>query len=71
MCETDLYPTEYDLKPITLEPEPPSITELEQRALRGVRLIEHAAEPINKWSIMRGMVKLSAHIARRVRDASR
>jgi hypothetical protein len=66
MCQSDLYPTEYNLKPVTLEKKP-SITDVEVAALKGVDLAERAAEPVNRYSIARGVIRLSAHIARRFR----
>jgi hypothetical protein len=66
MCQSDLYPTEYNLKPVTLEKKP-SITDVEVAALRGVDLAERAAEPVNRFSIARGVIRLSAHIARKFR----
>ena len=66
MCQSDLYPTEYNLKPVTLEKKP-SITDVEVAALKGVDLVERAAEPVNRYSIARGVIRLSAHIARKFR----
>ncbi len=66
MCQSDLYPTEYNLKPVTLEKKP-SITDVEVAARKGVDLAERAAEPVNRYSIARGVIRLSAHIARRFR----
>jgi hypothetical protein len=66
MCQSDLYPTEYNLKPVTLEKKP-SITDVEVAALKGVDLAERAAEPVNRFSIARGVIRLSAHIARKFR----
>jgi hypothetical protein len=66
MCQSDLYPTEYNLKPVTLEKRP-SITDVEVAALKGVDLAERAAEPVNRYSIARGVIRLSAHIARKFR----
>jgi hypothetical protein len=66
MCQSDLYPTEYNLKPVTLEKRP-SITDVEVAALKGVDLAERAAEPVNRFSIARGVIRLSAHIARKFR----
>mgnify|MGYP005992982029 FL=1 len=66
MCQSDLYPTEYNLKPVTLEKKP-SITDVEVAALKGVDLAERAAEPVNRYSIARGVIRLSAHIARKFR----
>jgi hypothetical protein len=66
MCQSDLYPTEYNLKPVTLENKP-SITDVELAALKGVDLAERAAEPVNRFSIARGVIRLSAHIARKFR----
>jgi hypothetical protein len=67
MCQSDLYPTEYNLKPVTLEKPRPSITDVEVAALKGVDLAERAAEPVNRYSIARGVIRLSAHIARKFR----
>jgi len=66
MCQSDLYPTEYNLKPVTLEKRP-SITDVEVAALKGVDLAERASEPVNRYSIARGVIRLSAHIARKFR----
>jgi hypothetical protein len=66
MCQSDLYPTEYNLKPVTLEKKP-SITDVEVAALKGVDLAERVAEPVNRYSIARGVIRLSAHIARKFR----
>ena len=66
MCQSDLYPTEYNLKPVTLEKRP-SITDVEVAALKGVDLAERVAEPVNRYSIARGVIRLSAHIARKFR----
>ena len=72
MCQSDLYPTEYNLKPIVLdEPTSLSITEMEIQALKGIDLAERITDPINRFSIARGVVKLSAHVARKFRNASR
>lgn len=72
MCQSDKYPTEYDLKPIVLdEPTSLSITEMEIQALKGIDLAERITNPINRFSVARGVVKLSAHVARKFRHASR
>ena len=65
MCQSDL--TEYNLKPVTLEKPRPSITDVEVAALKGIDLAERAAEPVNRFSIARGVIRLSAHIARKFR----
>lgn len=70
MCVTDKYPTEYNLRPVTLE-RSPSITDYELAALKGIDLAERAAEPINRFSVARIVVRLGAHIARRTRHATR
>ena len=67
MCVTDQYPTCYDLKPVTLDPPRPSITDVELAALRGVDLAERINEPFNPFDITRAAVRLTAHIARRLR----
>jgi hypothetical protein len=69
MCQSDLYPTCYDLKPVVLtaESQAPSITDVELAALKGVDLAERVAEPVNRFSIARGVIRLSAHIARKFR----
>lgn len=72
MCQSDLYPTEYDLKPIVLnQPTSLSITEMEIQALKGIDLAERITDPINRFSVARGVIKLSAHVARKFRNASR
>jgi hypothetical protein len=72
MCQSDLYPTCYDLEPIRLDQEPvkPSITELEQRALNIVDVAEKVSEPINKFKVARGVVRVAASLARARRDRS-
>tara|TARA_S200002703_G_scaffold23177_3_gene19978 strand:- start:5971 stop:6180 length:210 start_codon:yes stop_codon:yes gene_type:complete len=69
MSITDPQPTCYDLKPVvlTVEPQAPSITDVELAALRGVDIAENLAEPINRFSVARGVIKLSAYVARRFR----
>lgn len=69
MCVTDQDPTCYDLKPVvlTVEPQAPSITDVELAALRGVDIAERVAEPINRFSVARGVIKLSAYVARKFR----
>jgi hypothetical protein len=70
MCLSDLYPTCYDLEPVRLDQEPvkPSITELEQRALNMVDVAEKVSEPLNRFSLARGAVRVVASIARARRD---
>ena len=71
MCLSDQYPTEYDLAPVSLAPvSSPSITELEARALGAVDLAEKVSEPLNRFSLARGAVRLIALIARARRDRS-
>ena len=69
MCVTDQDPTCYDLKPVvlTVEPQAPSITDVELAALRGVDIAERVAEPINRFSVARSVIKLSAYVARKFR----
>lgn len=72
MCITDKYPTEYNLAPVDLRApaspaSPVSITDLELRALRAVDVAERVADPVNRFSIARGVVRGVAFIARRVR----
>ncbi len=69
MCITDPQPTCYDLKPfvLTVEPQAPSITDVELAALRGVDIAENLAEPINRFSVARGAIRLSAYVARKLR----
>ena len=69
MCITDPQPTCYNLQPVvlTVEPQAPSITDVELAALRGVDIAENLAEPINRFSVARGVIKLSAYVARRFR----
>jgi len=68
MCITDKYPTEYNLRPIKLDEENGSITQIEQQALRAVDLVEQVSEPINKFTLARAVVKLIATCARLKRD---
>jgi hypothetical protein len=70
MSYQDEYPTCYNLKPVTLEKPSPSITDVELAALRGVDLAERVAEPINRFSVARALITASAHIARKLRDAT-
>lgn len=69
MCITDPQPTCYDLKPVvlTVEPQAPSITDVELAALRGIDIAENLAEPINRFSVARGAIRLSAYVARKLR----
>jgi hypothetical protein len=69
MCVTDKDPTCYGLKPVklTVEPQAPSITDVELAALRGVDIAERVAEPINRFSVARSVIKLSAYVARKFR----
>jgi len=69
MCITDPQPTCYGLEPVklTVEPQTPSITDVELAALRGVDIAERVAEPINRFSVARSVIKLSAHVARKFR----
>ena len=69
MCITDPQPTCYGLEPVklTVEPQAPSITDVELAALRGVDIAERVAEPINRFSVARGVIKLSAYVARKLR----
>ena len=69
MCITDPQPTCYGLKPVklTVEPQAPSITDVELAALRGVDFAERVAEPINRYSVARSVIKLSAYVARKLR----
>jgi hypothetical protein len=70
MCQSDLYPTEYDLEPVRLD-HSPSITELELRAVRLVDVAEKVSEPLNRFSIARGAVRVVASLARARRDRSK
>jgi len=67
MSYQDEYPTCYNLRPVTLEKPSPSITDVELAALRGVDLAERVAEPVNRFSVARAAIKLSAHTARKFR----
>lgn len=74
MCLSDPQPTCYDLAPVSLAPvssPSPSITELEARALGAVDLAERVSEPLNRFSLARGAVRLVALIARARRDRLR
>lgn len=52
------------LQPITING---AITELEIKALKGIDLAEICSEPLNRFSVARGFVRLSAIVARKVR----
>jgi len=74
MCVTDKYPTEYNLPPVRLDappapraPEEGRITQVEQAALKSVDLAEKINEPINKYSLARAGVRLTARAARKLR----
>lgn len=67
MCQSDLYPTCYNLKPVTLD-QGPSITELEHAALNAINFVQKVSEPINRYDLARGAVTFSADIARARRD---
>jgi len=60
MCITDPQPTCYGLEPVKLTPAPhrPSTTDVELAALRGVDIAERVAEPINRFSVARGAIRL-------------
>ena len=70
MCLSDPQPSYVDLAPVSLAPvsSSPSITELEARALGAVDLAEKISEPLNRFSLARGAVKVVALIARARRD---
>jgi len=44
-----------------------SVTEVEGAALRGVDVVEAAADPINKFNAARAGIKLAAWVARKLR----
>lgn len=72
MCLSDPQPSYVDLAPVSLAPvSSPSITELEARALGAVDLAEKVSEPLNRFSLARGAVRLVALIARARRDRLR
>lgn len=70
MCLSDPQPSYVDLAPVSLAPvsSSPSITELEARALGAVDLAERVSEPLNRFSLARGAVRVVALIARARRD---
>ena len=72
MCLSDPQPSYVDLAPVSLAPvsSSPSITELEHRALNAVDLAERVSEPLNRFSLARGAVRVVALIARARRDRS-
>lgn len=68
----DLYPTCYDIEPVTGEPEPvsvaaPTITMIEGAALGALDVAERVAEPVSPFDVARGAVRLAAGVARLVR----
>ena len=69
MCITDPQPSYVDLKPVVLD-QGPSITDLELSALNAVDLAEKVSEPLNRFSLARGAVRLIALIARARRGRS-
>ena len=66
----DLYPTCYDLEPVTGEAAPvaaPTITMIEGAALGALDVAERVSEPVSKFDIARGAVRVVAGVARLVR----
>ena len=67
MSLDEQYPTCYGLAPVCDERRAPSITECEQAALKGVDLVERAADPLNRFTLARLTVRIVATLARRAR----
>ena len=63
MCETDLYPTEYNLKPVKIV----SITDVELQAVNLVNTVERAAEPITIYDVIRVVIKITAELIRKIK----
>lgn len=68
----DLYPTCYDLEPVTGEPEAvsvaaPTITMIEGAALGALDVAERVSEPVSPFDVARGAVRVVAGVARLVR----
>ena len=63
MCKSDLYPTEYNLKPVRLV----SITDVEIQAVNLVNTVERAAEPITIYDVIRVLIKITAQLTRKIR----
>ena len=63
MCRSDLYPTEYNLKPVKLV----SITDVEIQAVNLVNTVERAAEPITIYDVIRVLIKITAQLTRKIR----
>ena len=64
---TPLYETCYDIEPATGEAAPVSITMVEGAALGALDVAERVSEPVSKFDIARGAVRLAAGVARLVR----
>lgn len=67
MSASDKYPTEYDIEPVRIDEPAPArgaVTLLEQAALKGVDVAEHAADPLNKFTLARAAVRAAATVAR-------
>lgn len=63
MCRSDLYPTEYNLKPVKLV----SITDVEIQAVKLVDTVERTAEPITIYDVIRVLIKITAQLTRKVK----
>lgn len=64
---TDAQNETLTLAPVKIDTPRGAVTELEISALRGINTAETLADPINRYTIARVAVKLSAHIARAIR----
>ena len=64
---TDAQDETVTLAPVKIDTPRGAVTELEISALRGIDTAETLADPINRYTLARVAVKLSAHIARAIR----
>lgn len=64
---TDAQNETLTLAPVKIDTPRGAVTELEISALRGIDTAETLADPINRYTLARVAVKLSAHIARAIR----
>lgn len=77
MSYNDLYPTEYDITPLTDEdlrvssdPTPSAegnVTEIEGQALDALEILEIVTAPLNPFTIARIAIRAGAALVRRAR----
>lgn len=77
MSYNDLYPTEYDITPLTDEdlrvsadPTPSAkgnVTEIEGQALDALEVLEIVSAPLSPFALARMVIRAGAALARRAR----